>query len=152
VAWGDFRNDSGSLGNDDIYAQRVNTSGVPQWASGGISLPAPAVLTVHQRYPQMISDLEGGALVTFQDKVGSWDITLVKLNPAGKEWLRGVIWDSRFDDPGMTKRFLQSSTMRAERRRKVAWSLTIGKRGTSQRKRCKLEPRRVAISRWKAQA
>jgi hypothetical protein len=100
VAWGDFRNDSGSLGNDDIYAQRVNAAGVVQWASGGISLPAPIDLAASQRYPRMVSDLQGGALVTFQDQVGSWDITLVKLNSTGKAWLRGVIWDSRFDDLG----------------------------------------------------
>jgi hypothetical protein len=99
VAWNDWRNDT-SGGNDDVYAQRVNASGVVQWASGGISLPY--FLPGSQRAPRMVSDLDGGALVVFQDLGGwSWDISLVKLAPDGKEWFQWVFWDSySSSDPG----------------------------------------------------
>lgn len=104
VAWDDWRNDvitnNKDPGNDDIYAQHLNASGVPQWTSGGINLPYYEAGC--QRYPSMVSDLQGGALVTFQDEGGwSWDISLVKLNSAGKAWVKWPVWDSHSQtDPG----------------------------------------------------
>jgi hypothetical protein len=39
VAWNDWRNDAGTTGNDDVYAQRVNTGGSLLWTAGGVLLP-----------------------------------------------------------------------------------------------------------------
>ena len=93
VAWDDWRNEP--AGNDaDVYAQRVDGSGVPQWIPGGISLVysnIPGIPTGVQWHPVMISDLEGGALVTFDDKWGgNLAVNLVKLNSGGREWFRWV--------------------------------------------------------------
>ncbi len=95
VAWNDWRNDvTGGLQSDDIYAQRVNASGVAQWAAGGINILQYAAGS--QRRPRMVSDLAGGALVTFQDNYGySWDIGLVRLAPSGMAWFRWAFWDSQ---------------------------------------------------------
>ena len=96
VAWDDWRN-ANATNSMDVYAQRVNASAVPQWASWGIRLGD--YMFGSQCFPAMVTDLQGGALVTFQDAAaGSVDISLVKLNSAGKEWFRFVFSDSA--DPG----------------------------------------------------
>ncbi|GAB4267557.1 MAG: hypothetical protein Kow0092_20960 [Deferrisomatales bacterium] len=88
VAWNDWRNDLGEGGNDDIYAQRVDASGTPVWADGGISVwyhPDGS-----QRRPQVVPTGAGGSLVVFQDEsLGSWDIVAVKLDAAGQRWPEG---------------------------------------------------------------
>lgn len=61
VAWVDLRN-----GNEDIYAQHVLASGVvdPAWPVNGLALcTAPD----NQRYPTVVSDDAGGAIVTWMD-------------------------------------------------------------------------------------
>ena len=61
VAWGDFRNGSPY---PDIYAQRVNAAGVPQWTADGTALcTAPGL----QRFPDISSDGTSGAFVAWQD-------------------------------------------------------------------------------------
>jgi hypothetical protein len=58
VTWHDYR--SGS--NTDIYAQRVNASGTPQWTANGVALCAA---TGDQTVPSIVSDGAGGAIVTW---------------------------------------------------------------------------------------
>jgi len=71
----------GGFSSNDIYAQRVNASGVPQWASGGVALCAAAG---DQYYPKIISDGLGGAIVTWQDyRSGSNDIYAQRVNSSG---------------------------------------------------------------------
>jgi predicted lipoprotein with Yx(FWY)xxD motif len=65
VTWKDFRN-----GNYDIYAQRINASGVVQWMAGGVALCAAVG---NQENPQIISDGNGGAIVTWLDFRGGSD-------------------------------------------------------------------------------
>ena len=60
VTWHDYR--SGT--NYDIYAQRVNVSGAVQWTTNGVAL---CTATGNQRYPQVVSDGAGGAIVTWYD-------------------------------------------------------------------------------------
>jgi Secretion system C-terminal sorting domain len=60
VTWYDYR--SGT--NSDIYARRVNASGVPQWTADGVALCTAAS---NQYYPTIVSDGAGGAIVTWQD-------------------------------------------------------------------------------------
>jgi hypothetical protein len=65
--WSDFRN-----GNDsDVYAQRMNSSGVPQWSTNGVALCSAA----GDQYPfdpyygsSVTTDGEGGAMVTWTDE------------------------------------------------------------------------------------
>jgi hypothetical protein len=59
VAWNDGRN-----ANPDIYAQRMNGSGVAQWASNGIVIVnAPA----QQAFPALTPVAGGGAIFAWQD-------------------------------------------------------------------------------------
>ncbi|HXV13836.1 MAG TPA: T9SS type A sorting domain-containing protein, partial [Candidatus Krumholzibacteria bacterium] len=51
-------------GNYDIYAQRVNGAGVPQWASGGVAICTDGGT---QRFPRIVSDAAGGAIIAWSD-------------------------------------------------------------------------------------
>lgn len=63
VAWGDTRS-----GEGDIYAQRVNVSGVMEWADDGVAVCAA---TGVQEYPSIASDEAGGAIVAWTDSRGT---------------------------------------------------------------------------------
>jgi hypothetical protein len=77
VAWYDYR--SGT--NYDVYAQRVNASGVPQWTANGVALCTAAN---SQYLPTVVSDGSGGAIVTWQDeRSGSSDVYAQRVNAAG---------------------------------------------------------------------
>jgi hypothetical protein len=62
VVWEDQR--QGAL-NTDIYAQRINASGVPQWTAGGVAI---GTATDIQITPQLINDGSGGAYITWADQ------------------------------------------------------------------------------------
>jgi len=82
VAWYDRR----SGVNDHIYAQRVDASGSPQWTPDGVPL---CLAANDQQYPTIVSDGEGGAIVTWQDfRSGTnWDVYAQRVNAAGEvEW------------------------------------------------------------------
>lgn len=78
IAWQDGRisegTDSGDglwdpsevnvLHNDDIYAQRLNSAGNPQWASNGVAVTTAPHL---QRHLRMVGDGSGGAVVGWGD-------------------------------------------------------------------------------------
>jgi hypothetical protein len=59
ITWADNRS-----GNYDIYAQRVNASGVVQWAANGVAICSA---TGDQYFPAIVSDGAGGAIVTWED-------------------------------------------------------------------------------------
>jgi hypothetical protein len=63
VTWEDSRS-----GNDDIYAQRVNASGVGQWTPNGVALCSAAGT---QLSPKIASDGTGAAVVAWQDQRGA---------------------------------------------------------------------------------
>jgi len=78
IVWSDARS-----GNTDIYAQRVNNSGVVQWAANGVTVCAAANSQVN---PQIISDGSGGAIITWSDYrtgVGSGDVYAQRVNSGG---------------------------------------------------------------------
>ena len=60
LAWTDNR--SGPTG--DIYAQKVNLSGPPQWAVNGVPV---CVLPNNQDHPRIVPDGLGGAIVGWED-------------------------------------------------------------------------------------
>jgi hypothetical protein len=62
IAWQDYRN--GDNNAADIYAQRVNSAGVGQWAANGAAI---STATGDQSYPQLIPDRSGGAIIAWQD-------------------------------------------------------------------------------------
>jgi hypothetical protein len=59
IVWHDWRS-----GNADIYAQRLNSAGVAQWAANGVALCAA---TTDQANPAIVPDGLGGAIVAWQD-------------------------------------------------------------------------------------
>ena len=78
VTWQDFR--SGT--NNDIYAQRVNAVGVPQWTANGVALCTAAN---YQNSPTIVSDGAGGAIVSWHDLRGGsdYDIYAQRVNALG---------------------------------------------------------------------
>ncbi|MBK7735883.1 MAG: hypothetical protein IPI36_12105 [Chitinophagaceae bacterium] len=55
IAWYDNRS-----GNYDIYAQRINSSGVVQWTTDGVAI---CIATGNQNAHQLLADGNGGAFI-----------------------------------------------------------------------------------------
>jgi hypothetical protein len=77
VTWYDQRS-----GLAQIYAQRVNAAGVPQWTTDGIVLGAGSG---NQQGAAIVPDGAGGAIVSWDDyrSGSSWDIYAQRVNAAG---------------------------------------------------------------------
>jgi predicted lipoprotein with Yx(FWY)xxD motif len=60
ITWRDYRDN----GNQDIYAQRIDNNGIVQWTVNGIAV---SVSTADQYTPAIISDGNGGAIITWWD-------------------------------------------------------------------------------------
>ncbi len=77
ITWHDYR--SGT--NNDIYAQRINASGAVQWTANGIAISTAAI---DQYSPTIVSDGEGGAIITWYDyRSGNADIYAQRINASG---------------------------------------------------------------------
>ena len=77
ITWEDLR----SGDNRDIYAQRVNASGVVQWTINGKAL---CTQIDHQFNPSLISDGSGGAIITWEDdRANNIDIYARRINASG---------------------------------------------------------------------
>ncbi len=78
IAWQDER---GSSAND-IYAQRINSSGTVQWTANGVAI---STATYNQLVPSIISDGSGGAIISWYDyRSGSaYDIYSQRINSSG---------------------------------------------------------------------
>ena len=80
IAWTDDRT---AAGNSDVYAQRVNASGIVQWAANGVLLCSAAGV---QRNLTIAGDGSQGAYVAWQDYRGSQfvsDIYAMRVTAAG---------------------------------------------------------------------
>jgi hypothetical protein len=64
ITWEDAREDY-----HDIYAQRVNSSGDVKWAIDGIGI---CTADLHDDYPQICSDGNGGVIITWTHLISSW--------------------------------------------------------------------------------
>jgi hypothetical protein len=88
IVWADNR--SGS--DTDIYAQRVNSAGVPQWAADGVPVTTAAGV---QFRPQITSDGSGGAIIAWMDNRNDpshFDLYGQRLNGAGVSlWTPGGV-------------------------------------------------------------
>jgi hypothetical protein len=77
ICWEDKRN-AGT--NTDLYAQRVNTSGITQWTSNGLAIcTASGIQFTHQ----LIADAAGGAIIAWEDRRTGRDIYTQRINAAG---------------------------------------------------------------------
>ncbi|MEO8403103.1 MAG: hypothetical protein ABI480_00855, partial [Chitinophagaceae bacterium] len=87
ICWLDNRN-SGS--NTDIYAQKVNATGIAQWVADGIAICTAASI---QLSPQIITDGSGGATIVWEDRRFERDIYAQRINTAGAvQWtVNGII-------------------------------------------------------------
>ena len=85
ITWHDNRNI-----NEDIFAQRVNTTGYIQWESDGVQVCS---VRADQVLPQICSDGNGGAIISWIDNRDSnKDIYTQKLNSTG---------DPKWDENGV---------------------------------------------------
>ncbi len=77
LVWQDDRSGTG-----DVYVQRVNSAGVPQWAADGVPVCVAANL---QEFPVAIADGSGGVVVAWQDYRGgtNYDVYAQRVNAAG---------------------------------------------------------------------
>src|SRR5262249_2444262 len=76
LAWGDPRG-----ANSDIYAQRLNAAGAPQWAGNGVALCAFAG---NQTRARLCQDGASGAMVVWEDRRGAnADIYSQRVSNAG---------------------------------------------------------------------
>ena len=85
IVWGDSRNSTITGGN--IYAQRINPSGVVQWTTNGIPV---SPVNYSQGNPQLVSDGAGGAIIAWIDRRDSAtgpDIYAQRINSSGdSQW------------------------------------------------------------------
>jgi len=76
ITWKDERS-----GISDIYAQKINLSGAPQWTANGIAIATnPAV----EQKPNIDSDGNGNSFIVWQDSsADNWDIFTSKIDMNG---------------------------------------------------------------------
>ncbi len=76
ISWDDRRKSE-----KDIYAQRVESSGIVLWTVNGIPI---CTATDEQRYPRLISDGAGGAITIWEDyRSGNGNIYAQRVNALG---------------------------------------------------------------------
>ncbi len=76
VAWDDARG-----ANVDVYAQRLNGSGAPQWALNGVVVGGAAS---GQTRPSVVSDGAAGAIIAWEDRrAGNADVYAQRVSPTG---------------------------------------------------------------------
>jgi hypothetical protein len=76
ITWEDDRG-----GNSDIYAQRVDAGGIPQWAADGVAICTAAN---DQDSPGIVTDGWGGAIITWEDyRGGNYDIYAQRVDASG---------------------------------------------------------------------
>jgi hypothetical protein len=86
ITWEDYR----SATNYDIYAQRVDSDGLRQWAvSGDSNGVAICKATGDQRYPTIVSDGSHGAFITWEDyrSDSNWDVYAQRVNGGTAQWI-----------------------------------------------------------------
>jgi hypothetical protein len=92
ITWSDYR--TGVDWNFDIYAQRINSTGVSQWIAEGLPVCTAAR---HQKFPQVCLSTAGGAFIVWWDwrDASNYDIYANKIAPtyvagAGINKLTGI--------------------------------------------------------------
>jgi hypothetical protein len=106
VSWQDYRPQT--IGTTDLYAQRLDPSGIKMWTNEILLPPYTVGDTApgDQGLPIMVPDGADGAVVVYQDKGGfSWDIAATRVSEEGARlWSQWVRWDgTSFSDPGLNQ-------------------------------------------------
>lgn len=79
IVWQDYR--SGS--QYEVYAQKIDGSGAPQWTANGAAI-STASNNPQFLFPEIVSDASGGAIIVWQDlRSGVWQIYAQRINNAG---------------------------------------------------------------------
>lgn len=91
IAWEDTRTTNSY---PDIYVQRVNESGVPQWETQGVLLSDTGY--PYDMWPAIVADGQGGAYVTWEyDATGASDIRASHVDATGRVgWIGGSTYVS----------------------------------------------------------
>lgn len=86
LTWRDFRDGP----NGDVYAQRINSTGEAQWTVNGTAI---STANSYQYEPQLCSDGNGGAIITWIDyRSSNWDIYVEWINSTGDtQWIANGI-------------------------------------------------------------
>jgi hypothetical protein len=87
IVWEDYRNSS-----VDIYGQRLNASGAPQWTAGGIPI---CDIGQNQTTARIVEDGAGGAVVAWTDRRNTmdFDIFAQRVNASGApQWTAGGVY------------------------------------------------------------
>ena len=80
ITWVDNRSSGG-----DIYAQRIDSSGIVKWTNNGVLICSAANF---QYTPYLVSDDSGGAIITWRDDRGSGDIYAQRVSVNGQvKWM-----------------------------------------------------------------
>ncbi len=92
ISWEDDRNGQYTT---DVYAQRINASGVVQWSANGVVICNAAQ---DQTQPTIVKDGAGGVIITWRDfrSASGYDIYAQKMNASGTaQWTaNGVVISS----------------------------------------------------------
>lgn len=112
ITWHDRRSFS-----NDIYIQRIGTSGTVQWTANGVTITA---LLNNQENPTLASDGAGGAIITWQDaRDGAADIYAQRVNASGNvQWTADGIVVCNAGDPQIYPRIVSDGVGGAI----IAWS------------------------------
>jgi hypothetical protein len=79
IVWQDYR--SGS--QYEVYAQRINGNGVPQWTANGVAV-STASNNPQFLFPEIIADGSGGAIIVWQDyRSSAWYLYAQRVDSAG---------------------------------------------------------------------
>jgi hypothetical protein len=82
ITWEDRR-----MGNHDIYAQKIDSSGTILWTTNGIAVCSK---TTKQQSPKIASDNAGGAIIVWEDSLNFyWDIYAQRISSTG-----ALLWPS----------------------------------------------------------
>jgi hypothetical protein len=122
ITWEDQRQ---SALNTDIYAQRINASGVPQWTANGVAIGAATDI---QGGPQLIGDGSGGAFITWEDqRLGLTQNDIYAQWVDGQGNLAGVVGIEE-DDPAIISEFqlYQNYPNPFNPTTKISWQLAVG--------------------------
>ncbi len=76
IAWQDIRGSSGI----DIYAQRINDSGVAEWTTNGVDV---CIDQGNDFLNDICGDGNGGAILVWQDYKADWDVSAQRMDASG---------------------------------------------------------------------
>lgn len=99
AAWSDWRNEPSAGFSDDIYAQRVYSAGTIAWPVNGAAVRSQIGA---QRLPKMVSDGNGGGVITWEDHTAFGpDIRAARLNSdSSQQWAKVIFQDGWPGNPG----------------------------------------------------